>query len=177
MKITDQVRETMDALRIVPRLDHLTALCVDACRRNAMDEQLAPVWAEQLRHSYTKIFEVKFPEYAAANGDVLPIDTEVNPAKTEWEYFMVEAAGYADFIDDDGKVVANEAPADSQRPWFHRPVTFVRWSILACASTKGVIPDEQYLVSTRAIAAVSSSAPVQLTLTNLTETVILSGFS
>ncbi len=32
---------------------------------------------------------------------------------------------------EDGKVVTNEAPADSQRPWFHRPVTFVRWSILA----------------------------------------------
>ena len=32
---------------------------------------------------------------------------------------------------DDLKVVANKAPADSHRPWFRRPVTLVRWSILA----------------------------------------------
>ena len=32
---------------------------------------------------------------------------------------------------EDGKVVVNKAPADSPHRWFRRPVTLVRWSILA----------------------------------------------
>jgi len=104
MEITEQLRRTMDDLQIVPRMDHLTEICAGALRRLGKDEQSAPIWAEKLRYTYTKILEVSFPEYAAANGDVLPIDTSVPAAKETWEYFMIEQMGYADWIDDDGRV-------------------------------------------------------------------------
>lgn len=105
MKITDEMRETMDALQLVPRADHLTAICADVIKRaGRADDSLAPIWAEKLRHTYTKVLEVKYPEYAAANGDVLPIDTSVPPSALEWEYFLIDQQGYADWIDDDGRV-------------------------------------------------------------------------
>jgi hypothetical protein len=53
--------------------------------------------------------ETKYPQYAAANGDVLPIDTSVDPASLEWEYYMVDQVGYADFVDDDGTIAPSSA--------------------------------------------------------------------
>jgi len=115
MKLTKEARETLDALGVIPRLDNLKAICADAARRAGMDDQLAPIWAEKLRYTYTKIFEVKYPEYAAANGDVLPIDTSVDPASLEWEYFTIDHAGYADWIDDDGHVAPSSALKASRK--------------------------------------------------------------
>lgn len=103
------LRERADDLGIVPRLDVLSALMEDALRSaGRVDQQLAPIWAEKLRHTYTKILEVTFPELAAANGDVLPI-SNVSPAMLEWEYFMIEQTGFADWIDDDGQVAPGSA--------------------------------------------------------------------
>lgn len=103
MAITTQLRSTMDALKIIPRMDALEAVCDTIIKREGYDAQLAPIWAEKLRHTYTKLFEIKYPEYKAANGDVLPVDT-VDPAMLEWEYFIVDQHGSADWIDDDGQV-------------------------------------------------------------------------
>lgn len=108
MKISTQLREVMDSLQVIPRMDRLEVVCIDACRRNGYDEQLAPIWAEKLRFTYAKVFETKYPEYMAANGDVLPIDT-IDAAATEWEYYLVDQAGYADWIDDDGHVAPSGA--------------------------------------------------------------------
>lgn len=98
----------MDALKIIPRLDSLTVVCGEIIAREGMDAQLAPIWANTLRHTYTKLFEIKYPEYAAANGNVLPIDT-VDPAMLIWEYYTIDQHGSAEWIDDDGQV----APSSS----------------------------------------------------------------
>lgn len=104
-KLTDAQRETMGRIEPVPRIDTMVMVLTDVCRRYGKDTQFAPVWAEKLRFSYTKVFETKYPEYAAANGDVLPIDTSVPPGANEWEYFLVDQAGFADWIDDDGTIM------------------------------------------------------------------------
>lgn len=109
MKITDQMRATLDALGLIPRTDALEAECSRVLLREGKDSSLAPIWAEKLRHTYAKVVEQKFPQYAAANGDVLPVDSSVDPASLEWEYFMIESAGYADWIDDDGAVAPSSA--------------------------------------------------------------------
>jgi len=103
--ITAEARKTMDELQPIPRKDTLEIVLNDVCRRYGKDAQVAPVWAEKLRYSYTQVFETIYPEYAAANGEVLPIDTRVPPGATTWEYFLVDQAGYADWIDDDGTIM------------------------------------------------------------------------
>jgi hypothetical protein len=105
MTITKHMQERLDSLQIVPRLDILQAIAQRIAAEGRCDEQLAPIWAEKLRYTYTKVLETIYPEYAAANGDVLPIDTSVPPADLTWEYYMVNQAGYADWIDDDGHVM------------------------------------------------------------------------
>lgn len=67
--------------------------------------QLAPFWAEKLRHTFPKVFEEVYTDLAAANGDILPIESGVDPGKLEWEYYAVDYRGYADFIDDEGDVM------------------------------------------------------------------------
>ena len=96
-----------DRLNLVPRMDALVSLCAGVLDRKSMDAQLAPIWAEKLRHTYTKVLEIKYPELGAANGDMLPIDTSVAPADLSWEYFSIDQAGYADWIDDEGNVTAS----------------------------------------------------------------------
>lgn len=98
-----------DQLQIVPRLDTMLTLAADIARQGRADAQLAPIWAEKLRHTYKQVLETKYPELAAANGDVLPIDTSVDPAAESWEYFMIDHAGFASWIDDDGHLAPNGA--------------------------------------------------------------------
>lgn len=94
--------EAAAKLALVPRLDALQAIAGEVARKGRCDAQLAPIWAEKLRFTYKKTLETKYPEYTAANGDVLPIDTSVDPADLEWEYFTIDQQGWADWIDDDG---------------------------------------------------------------------------
>lgn len=107
MKITQAQRDIMDRLGLIPRQDAVEEPIRAYLRRNSMDEQLAPIWAEKLRHTYTNLLEIKYPPYAAANGEVLPIDTSPDPAAIEWEYFTVDHAGYAQWIGDDGQLAPN----------------------------------------------------------------------
>lgn len=97
-------------LEIIPRHDAVTALMARTLREaNRKDIQQAPILAEKLRHTYTKLLETVYPEYAAANGEVLPIDTSVNPAMLEWEYYRVDHRGFARWIDDDGHLMPGGA--------------------------------------------------------------------
>lgn len=108
--LTDkQIQQRADALLIVPRLDQLTRICEAVITREGKDAQLAPIWAEKLRHTYQKVLETKYPQYAAANGDVLPIDSSMAPADLVWEYYTVDGYGYADWIDDDGQIAPSSA--------------------------------------------------------------------
>ncbi len=100
-----QLIEQADALGVLPRADAVDAEMDRAFAAWNMDAQGAPIWAEKLRSTFPKLLEVKFQDLAFVNGEVLPIDTRVDPEDIEWEYFQVEEAGCADWIDEDGHVM------------------------------------------------------------------------
>ncbi len=102
-----------DDLCIVPRKDTLDAICSAVVERQQgrIDDELAPIWAEKLRHTYTKVLEIEYPEMIAEAGKILSIDTSVPPSALEWEYFQIDQSGYADWIDDDGQ----EAPSSATK--------------------------------------------------------------
>lgn len=79
------------------------------CRQYRADAQSSPIFAEKLRHVYAKVLEVEYPELQAAMGKILPIDTSVDPADISWEYHMIDQAGYADWIDEEGQLAPGSA--------------------------------------------------------------------
>lgn len=104
-QLTAAYRDIAEKLHLVPRVDQLEGIVKGALMRYTGDDSLAPIMVEKLRFSYTQVFETIYPEYAAANGDVLPIDTRVPPGADEWEYFLIDELGYADWIGDDGTIM------------------------------------------------------------------------
>jgi len=87
------------------RNDAINACALRAVERGFVtDAQLAPLWAEKLRHTYTTVERVIYPDLDAVNGRVLPIDSSVDPTTLEWEYFQLDSGGFCDWIDDDGDV-------------------------------------------------------------------------
>lgn len=54
-----------------------------------------PVFAEQLEHLYTEIYREEYVDLPMANGDILPLDTEVMPYQTLWKYRTLQAGGAA----------------------------------------------------------------------------------
>ena len=102
----------LDRLQIVPRLDVLKELVSEWRSPSTgyrVDEQLAPIWAEKLRHTFTEVLEVEYTDLDAAEGNVLPIDSSVSPESLIWEYYRVDQTGFAAWIDDDGKVMPSGA--------------------------------------------------------------------
>lgn len=95
--------------RAAQELKHLG----DACDRfvaglvsqGKCDAQLAPIWAEKLRHTIAGTIETIYPDLVAANGGVLPIDSSVNPATLEYEWFTIDRGAVMDWIDDEGNIV------------------------------------------------------------------------
>lgn len=69
------------------------------------DASLAPIWAEKLRHVFPKIVETLYPDLPVAAGEVLPVDSSVDPADIVWEYYMVDSGAKMDWIDDDGSIM------------------------------------------------------------------------
>lgn len=69
------------------------------------DASLAPIWAEKLRHVFPKIVETLYPDLPVASGEVLPVDSSVDPADIVWEYYMVDSGASMDWIDDDGSIM------------------------------------------------------------------------
>lgn len=112
--MTNDLKNKADELRVIPRQDTLIDVLTPIMRRERGDAQLAPIWAEKLRYTYSKVMEVKYPELRAVNGEVLPIDSSVSPDVNEWEYFLIDHAGYADFIDDDGHLMPSSAMTASR---------------------------------------------------------------
>lgn len=106
---TKHLQERADALNIVPRMDALEEMCAFALKRWRNDAQLAPIWAEKLRHTYTRVLEIEYPDLLAASGGMFDVDTSVDPAALETEYHTAEATGFADWIDDDGQVAPGSA--------------------------------------------------------------------
>ena len=104
-----------DELRLWPRVDSLTMFLEDAARSRGLDWQLAPIWARHLVHTFPKVFQHRYPELDFANGEVLPIDTSIDPADRTWEYFEVDFGGCADFIDDDGHSMPSVPPMRAGR--------------------------------------------------------------
>ena len=107
-KITKEQRKTLDALNLIPSSSVLELVVTpEVLRRAMLDDSNAPLMIEKLRYTYSQPFELVFPEYAAANGEVIGIDTRVPPGADEWEYWTVEQTGFASWIGDDGKVAPN----------------------------------------------------------------------
>jgi hypothetical protein len=69
------------------------------------DASFAPIWAEKLRHVFPKIVETLYPDLPVAAGDVLPVDSSVDPADIVWEYYMVDSGASMEWIDDDGTIM------------------------------------------------------------------------
>lgn len=115
-KASRELCERADALLLIPRLDTLETFVTEtldaygwAPDSKRIDRQAAPIWAEKLRHTYAKTLEIKYPEYAAANGDVCPIDSSVPPWALEYEYFLIDHTAWADWIDEDGDMMMGSA--------------------------------------------------------------------
>lgn len=107
--MTPNLQDTVAALRVIPRLDHMTTLCLAWTHRASMDESMAPIWSEKLRYVYTTLLETKYPDLPVAAGEMLPIDTSPSPADETYIYKMIDVVGYADWISDDGEIAPNSA--------------------------------------------------------------------
>lgn len=94
------------AANVAKRKAMFDAFVGDLCARHRVnDAQLAPLWGEKLRHTFSTIPETIYPDLVAVNGGVIPIDTSVNPASLEWEYFMIDSGALCDWIDDEGNLM------------------------------------------------------------------------
>lgn len=134
-KPTRRTYDRAQHLRIVPDLGILQGICADAATNftgrmdsERGDDQLAPIWAETLRHTYTKVLEEPYPELAAANGSILPIDTSVDPESLNWEYFMIQEYGFADWMDDDGQQAPSSTVTAERFTGEHHEITH-RWNV------------------------------------------------
>lgn len=87
------------------RADSIRACSERAVSKFSCDAQAAPIWADQLIHTFSKIERKIYPDLVACNGGVLPIDRSVSPAKRTWTYYMVDSGGFYGWIDDDGDIM------------------------------------------------------------------------
>ena len=102
MTITAIQKAKRDAYRCFPRRDAVEAVMDHLGAQGRVDWQLAPLMAERLRHVYPKIAETVYPEYLAAEGGVLPIDSSASPADETWRKYTMDQQGVCAWIDDDG---------------------------------------------------------------------------
>lgn len=54
-----------------------------------------PVWAQELEHLYSEVYMIEYNDLPMANGDILPLDTEVPNYVEIWKYRTLQAAGGA----------------------------------------------------------------------------------
>lgn len=122
--LTPEIQAQLEALAIVPRTDEIVAAFMDPRWRYRGDvgpggavvkrEDLAPMMAERLRYVYPEILEAKFAELPAADGKVFPIDDSVPPGAIEWRSETLDVLGFAQWIDDDGKLAPTGATVFGQ---------------------------------------------------------------
>lgn len=92
----------------IPTQEEVEAVIPSRLRRDRegrVDEQLASLWAANMRFSYSRIQEVEYPAYMFHDGKVLPIDDSLDPAASEWEYYSMDGVGQAAWIGDDGESI------------------------------------------------------------------------
>src|SRR5690606_30816728 len=98
---------------LIPRQDTLQALALrfamelGGFRCGRTDDSTAALWAEHMRSYSAKLLEHRYPDLPCAEGEVLPVMTDVDPAAEEFVYYSIESGGYADWIGDDGTVAPN----------------------------------------------------------------------
>lgn len=90
MFINATVREQLDALELTKQLK------VDS--KGKTDAQTLPFFERELEQVLTTTYERKFPELAMANGDVIPISSEVDEGAETYTYYMYEPTGIARFM-------------------------------------------------------------------------------
>lgn len=108
--MTDQ-HDRFDAENLVPRKDHLervVARCI-ADGKVKLDDAVAPIAVEKLRYNYARVYEQTYPDLKAAMGMVLPFDTSPDPAHDSYKYDVIDYAGFADWIGDDGQIMGNSS--------------------------------------------------------------------
>lgn len=100
-------KQILDAALAMARADAaaIKAFAQQLANLGRCDASLAPIWAEKLRHVFPKIVETIYPDLPVAAGEVLPIDSSVDPADLVWEYYMVDSGASMDWIDDDGSIM------------------------------------------------------------------------
>lgn len=64
-------------------------------RASRGDATSIPVFAQQLEYVFSKVYEQEFNDLPMANGDVLPINTEVPNTAETYSYMTLTAAGVA----------------------------------------------------------------------------------
>jgi len=93
---------------LVPRKDTLTGLVASWIHdglSERMDDSVAPIAVEALRFNYAQIYEETYGQFKAAMGEVLGFDTSPSPGHDTYKYEVMDYAGYADWIGDDGEVM------------------------------------------------------------------------
>lgn len=93
------------AAEIAERNDAIDAFRDGLVAEHRCDAELAPIWAEKLRHTYKTVPETIYPDLVAVNGGLLPIDQSVDPATLEWDYYEADYGAQCDWIDDDGQIL------------------------------------------------------------------------
>ena len=80
------------------RLDgaHENLLTVD--RFGKKDAQTLPFFQRQVEQIMERTYERQFPELMGANGDVLPISSDIDPGADTYTWYMYEPTGLAKFI-------------------------------------------------------------------------------
>lgn len=105
----------IDAIGMVPRTDTLTGLVHQWVEHGSgwtearNDDSLAPLMVQAMQFVYSNVYEQKYPQYAAANGEVLKIDTRVPHTATSYKWHTIDFAGYAAWIGDDGTVMPSSS--------------------------------------------------------------------
>lgn len=84
------VREQLAALDLTKQLK------VDS--KGKADAQTLPFFERELEQVLTQTYERKFPELAMANGEIIPISSEVDEGAENYTYYMYEPTGIARFM-------------------------------------------------------------------------------
>ncbi|MEC9048864.1 MAG: major capsid family protein [Planctomycetota bacterium] len=109
---------------LIPRKDNLQAwigALLTAGRVPGLDASVAPTAANKLRYHYAKVYEHKYGQFKLANGEVLGFDTSPDKADKSYSYEIVDYAGYADWIGDDGVIMGEGSMSTTEHVGFmHR---------------------------------------------------------
>jgi hypothetical protein len=108
----NEARETLDTAGLVPKKDSLERFVAERFAKGQFeraDDSVAPIMVEKLRYNYARVYEQTYADLKAAMGMVCPFDTSPDPAHDTYKYDVIDYAGYADWIGDDGSVMGESS--------------------------------------------------------------------